>query len=68
MHPVLFHIGSILIPAYGVSAAVGVLLALRTAGGALNGTQMAAAVLVVAGGLALLERNGAEVKDEAAHD
>jgi hypothetical protein len=29
---------------------------------------MAAAVLVVAGGLALLERNGAEVKDEAAHD
>lgn len=28
MHPVLFHIGSILIPAYGASAAVGVLLAL----------------------------------------
>ena len=28
MHPVLFHIGSVLIPAYGASAAVGVLLAL----------------------------------------
>lgn len=28
MHPVLFHIGSILIPSYGASAAVGVLLAL----------------------------------------
>ncbi|MGD0096094.1 MAG: prolipoprotein diacylglyceryl transferase family protein [Terracidiphilus sp.] len=28
MHPVLFHIGSILIPAYGASAALGVLLAL----------------------------------------
>ncbi len=28
MHPVLFHIGSILVPAYGASAAVGVLLAL----------------------------------------
>ena len=28
MHPVLFHIGSILIPAYGASAAAGVLLAL----------------------------------------
>jgi len=28
LYPVLFHIGSILIPAYGVSAAVGVLLAL----------------------------------------
>jgi len=28
VHPVLFHIGSILIPAYGASAAVGVLLAL----------------------------------------
>ncbi|MDR3751350.1 MAG: prolipoprotein diacylglyceryl transferase [Terracidiphilus sp.] len=31
MHPVLFHIGSILIPAYGASAAVGVLLALLLA-------------------------------------
>ena len=35
MHPVLFHIGSILIPSYGVLAAIGVLfalaLALRTA-------------------------------------
>jgi len=28
VHPVLFHIGSILIPAYGASAAMGVLLAL----------------------------------------
>lgn len=28
MHPVLFHIGSLLIPAYGASAALGVLLAL----------------------------------------
>ena len=28
MHPVLFHLGSILVPAYGASAAVGVLLAL----------------------------------------
>jgi len=28
VHPVLFHVGSILIPAYGASAAVGVLLAL----------------------------------------
>ena len=28
MHPVLFHIGSILIPSYGASAALGVLLAL----------------------------------------
>ena len=28
VHPVLFHIGSILVPAYGASAAVGVLLAL----------------------------------------
>jgi phosphatidylglycerol:prolipoprotein diacylglycerol transferase len=28
VHPVLFHIGSLLIPAYGASAAVGVLLAL----------------------------------------
>ena len=28
VHPVLFHIGSILIPSYGASAAVGVLLAL----------------------------------------
>ena len=28
MHPVLFHLGSILIPSYGASAAVGVLLAL----------------------------------------
>ena len=28
MHPVLFHIGSILVPAYGATAAVGVLLAL----------------------------------------
>ncbi len=28
MHPVLFHIGSLLIPSYGASAAVGVLLAL----------------------------------------
>ena len=28
MHPVLFHIGAILIPAYGAAAAVGVLLAL----------------------------------------
>lgn len=28
MHPVLFHIGAILIPAYGASAAIGVLLAL----------------------------------------
>ncbi len=28
MHPVLFHIGAILVPAYGVMAAVGVLLAL----------------------------------------
>ena len=28
MHPVLFHIGAILIPSYGASAAVGVLLAL----------------------------------------
>ena len=28
MHPVLFHIGAVLIPAYGASAAVGVLLAL----------------------------------------
>ncbi|MGA3011093.1 MAG: prolipoprotein diacylglyceryl transferase family protein [Terracidiphilus sp.] len=31
MYPVLFHIGSFLIPAYGVSAAVGVLLALYLA-------------------------------------
>ena len=31
MHPVLFHIGSILIPSYGVLAAVGVLLALALA-------------------------------------
>jgi phosphatidylglycerol:prolipoprotein diacylglycerol transferase len=31
VHPVLFHIGSILIPAYGVMAAVGVLLALVSA-------------------------------------
>jgi phosphatidylglycerol:prolipoprotein diacylglycerol transferase len=31
VHPVLFHIGSILIPAYGVSAAVGALLALALA-------------------------------------
>jgi phosphatidylglycerol:prolipoprotein diacylglycerol transferase len=31
VHPVLFHIGSVLIPAYGVSAAVGVLLALALA-------------------------------------
>jgi len=31
VHPVLFHIGSILIPAYGASAAVGVLLALLLA-------------------------------------
>lgn len=31
MHPVLFHIGSILIPAYGASAALGVLLALALA-------------------------------------
>lgn len=31
MYPVLFHIGSILIPAYGVAAAVGVLLALLMA-------------------------------------
>ncbi|MGA2890990.1 MAG: prolipoprotein diacylglyceryl transferase family protein [Terracidiphilus sp.] len=31
MYPVLFHIGSFLIPAYGVSAAVGVLLALLLA-------------------------------------
>ena len=28
MHPVLFHIGAILIPSYGAMAAVGVLLAL----------------------------------------
>lgn len=28
MHPVLFHIGAVLIPAYGASAALGVLLAL----------------------------------------
>lgn len=28
MHPVLFHLGSILVPAYGASAALGVLLAL----------------------------------------
>ncbi|MGA2807920.1 MAG: prolipoprotein diacylglyceryl transferase family protein [Terracidiphilus sp.] len=45
MYPVLFHIGSILIPAYGASAALGVLLALflaqrtaRTAG--LNAAQV----------------------------
>ncbi len=45
MYPVLFHFGSILIPAYGASAAVGVLLALflaertaRTAG--LNAVQV----------------------------
>jgi phosphatidylglycerol:prolipoprotein diacylglycerol transferase len=31
VHPVLFHIGSILIPSYGASAAVGVLLALLLA-------------------------------------
>ena len=31
MHPVLFHIGAILIPSYGASAAVGVLLALLLA-------------------------------------
>ena len=31
MYPVLFHLGSILIPAYGVSAALGVLLALLVA-------------------------------------
>jgi phosphatidylglycerol:prolipoprotein diacylglycerol transferase len=31
VHPVLFHIGSILIPTYGVMAAVGALLALFTA-------------------------------------
>ncbi len=31
MHPVLFHIGSILIPAYGAAAALGVLLALALA-------------------------------------
>lgn len=31
MHPVLFHIGSLLIPSYGASAAVGVLLALLLA-------------------------------------
>jgi phosphatidylglycerol:prolipoprotein diacylglycerol transferase len=31
MHPVLFHIGALLIPAYGVLAAVGVLLALLLA-------------------------------------
>ena len=28
MHPVLFHIGAILIPSYGAMAALGVLLAL----------------------------------------
>ena len=31
MHPVLFHIGAFLIPAYGASAAIGVLLALFSA-------------------------------------
>ena len=31
MHPVLFHIGSILIPSYGATAALGVLLALALA-------------------------------------
>ncbi len=31
MHPVLFHIGSVLIPAYGASAALGVVLALLLA-------------------------------------
>lgn len=31
VHPVLFHIGSILIPSYGVTAALGVLLALALA-------------------------------------
>ena len=31
VHPVLFHIGSVLIPSYGVVAAVGVLLALAVA-------------------------------------
>ncbi len=31
MHPVLFHIGAVLIPSYGASAAVGVLLALALA-------------------------------------
>ncbi len=31
MHPVLFHIGAVLIPSYGVLAALGVLLALLTA-------------------------------------
>jgi phosphatidylglycerol:prolipoprotein diacylglycerol transferase len=31
MHPVLFHIGAVLIPSYGASAAVGVLLALLLA-------------------------------------
>jgi phosphatidylglycerol:prolipoprotein diacylglycerol transferase len=31
VHPVLFHIGTVLIPAYGASAAVGVLLALLLA-------------------------------------
>jgi len=37
-------------------------------GGALNGPQAAAVVLVVAGGLMLLERKVAKAKDEAAND
>jgi phosphatidylglycerol:prolipoprotein diacylglycerol transferase len=37
-------------------------------GGALDGPQCAAILLVVVGGLVLLERNGSKVKDEAAND
>ena len=36
-------------------------------GGALDGPQIAAAALVVVGGLVLLERNGPKAKNEAAH-
>jgi len=36
-------------------------------GGALDGPQLAAILMVVAGGLALLERNASRAKDEAAH-
>jgi phosphatidylglycerol:prolipoprotein diacylglycerol transferase len=36
-------------------------------GGSLDGPQMAAVVLVVVGGLVLLERNGSPAKDEAAY-
>ena len=37
-------------------------------GGALNGPQAAAAALVVAGGLVLLQRKGPEARGDAAHD